>query len=138
LLRAKEMGIKTIINLRSFNSDKGEIGKIKVGNEHIYFKTWHPEEEDIVRFLKIVNDPTKTPVFVHCQRGADKTGLMCAIYRVAVCGWSKEDALEEMTQGDFGFHSIWKNLVNYFQKLDIEKIKKMSADGNEITANREL
>jgi protein tyrosine/serine phosphatase len=119
----KDMGIKTIVNLRSFNSDKGEIGDIEIGYEHIYAKPWHPEEEEIVRFLKIVTDKQKSPVFVHCQHGADRTGLMCAVYRVAVCGWSKELALDEMIYGGFGFHSIWKNLTDSFISLDIEKIK---------------
>jgi protein tyrosine phosphatase (PTP) superfamily phosphohydrolase (DUF442 family) len=40
-------------------------------------KAWHPEEKEIVKFLKTVTDKTKTPVFVHCQHGADRTGLMC-------------------------------------------------------------
>jgi protein tyrosine phosphatase (PTP) superfamily phosphohydrolase (DUF442 family) len=119
----KDMGIKTIINLRSFHSDKDEIGDVGIGYEHIYFKPWHPEEEEIVRFLKIVTDKHKTPVFVHCQHGADRTGLMCAIYRVAVCGWSKESALDEMINGGFGFHPVWKNLRDYLMNLDIEKVK---------------
>lgn len=120
----KEMGIKTIINLRAFHSDKDEIGNVEIRYEYISVKTWHPEEEDVVKFLKIVTDETKTPVFVHCQHGSDRTGLMCAIYRVAVCGWSKEAATDEMIYGGYGFHPVWKNLIDYFMNLDIEKIKK--------------
>ncbi len=119
----KEMGIKTIINLRSFSSDEDEIGDVEIGYEHIYMKAWHPEEEEVVKFLKIVTDKTRTPVFVHCQHGADRTGLMCAIYRVAVCGWTRELAAEEMVYGGYGFHRVWKNLTDYLMKLDIEKIK---------------
>ncbi len=52
----KLMGIKTIVNLRSFHSNKDEIGKIKLNREHIYMKTWHPEEKEIVRFLKIITN----------------------------------------------------------------------------------
>jgi protein tyrosine/serine phosphatase len=119
----KDMGIKTVINLRSFSSDRDEIGNIEIGYEHIYMKAWHPEEEEVVKFLRIVADKTRTPVFVHCQHGADRTGLICAIYRVAVCGWSKELAADEMVYGGYGFHPIWKNLTNYFMNLDIEEIK---------------
>jgi protein tyrosine phosphatase (PTP) superfamily phosphohydrolase (DUF442 family) len=119
----KEMGIKTIINLRSFHSDKDEIGCVAIRYEHIPMKTWHPTEEEVVKFLKIVTDKEKTPVFVHCHYGADRTGLMCAIYRVAVCGWSKEAAADEMVNGGFGFHPIWKNLRDYLENLDIEKVK---------------
>jgi len=124
LKNLKAMGIETLINLRSFHSDHDEIGDAGLAYEHIYMKTWHPEEEDAVRFLLIVTNPRRSPVLVHCQHGADRTGTMCALYRVAVQGWSKEQALKEMMQGGFGFHSIWDNLIEWINALDIERIKK--------------
>jgi protein tyrosine phosphatase (PTP) superfamily phosphohydrolase (DUF442 family) len=120
----KEMGIETVVNLRSFHSDRKEIGNTGLGYEHIYVKAWHPERKEIVRFLQIATNPARTPVLVHCQHGADRTGTMCALYRIAVQGWSKEEALREMTEGGFGYHSIWKNLPGWIAKLDIESIRK--------------
>jgi tyrosine-protein phosphatase SIW14 len=35
---------------------------------------------------------------------------MIAVYRIAVQGWSKAEAIREMTEGDFGFHRTWSNL----------------------------
>ena len=122
----KAYGIKTIINLRSFNSDRKEIGDTGLIYEHIYMKAWHPEKKEAVKFLQIVTDPKCTPVLVHCQHGADRTGIMSAIYRVAVQGWTKEEALNEMREGGFGFHEIWLNLPKWFEKLDIEQIKKQA------------
>jgi protein tyrosine phosphatase (PTP) superfamily phosphohydrolase (DUF442 family) len=120
----KAVGIETIVNLRSFHSERDEIGDAGLAYEHIYMKAWHPEEEEAVRFLQIVTNPRRSPVLVHCQHGADRTGTMCALYRVAVQGWSKEEALKEMMQGGFGFHSIWDNLIEWINALDIERIKK--------------
>ena len=122
----KAAGIETLINLRSFHSDHDKIGDAGLAYEQIYMKTWHPEEEDVVRFLKIVTDPGRSPVLVHCQHGADRTGTMCALYRITVQGWSKEEALKEMMQGGFGFHSIWDNLIEWINALDIERIKKIA------------
>jgi protein tyrosine/serine phosphatase len=124
--RLEKFGIKTVINLRAFHSDRDELKDVNLSSEHISVKPWHPEDEDVVRFLKIVTDKTRTPVFVHCQYGADRTGTMCAIYRIAVQGWSKDEAIEEMTKGNFGFHEIWTNLVDYIRALDIEKIKQQA------------
>jgi len=122
----KKLGLKTIINLRSFHSDRDEIGETGLANEHIYMKPWHPEEDDVVRFLKIVTDPKRSPVLVHCQHGADRTGTMIAVYRIAVQGWSKAEAIREMTQGGFGFHQTWSNLPRWIQKLNIDDIKSQA------------
>jgi protein tyrosine phosphatase (PTP) superfamily phosphohydrolase (DUF442 family) len=122
----KNLGLKTIINLRSFHSDRDEIGDTGLAYEHITMKTWHPEEKEAVRFLKIVTDPQRAPVLVHCQHGSDRTGTMIAVYRLAVQGWSKAEAIREMTEGGFGFHPFWSNLPQWIEKLDIDRIKKQA------------
>jgi protein tyrosine/serine phosphatase len=119
----EKLGIKTIVNLRSSHTDKGILGKSTIALEPISMNAWHIEEEDLVRFLRIVGDKKRQPVFVHCQHGADRTGVMCAAYRVIVQGWSKQQAIDEMTKGGFNFHSIWSNLPEFIEKLDMEKVK---------------
>ena len=120
----KAMGITTVVNLRSFHSDRDELGETGLAYEHIYMKAWHPEEKEAVRFLQIVTDKKRTPVLVHCQHGADRTGIMCALYRVVIEGWTKKEGLDEMTKGGFGFHQVWKNLPEWITDLDVERIKK--------------
>ncbi len=122
--KLKQMGIETIVNLRSFHSDRDEIGFTGLGYEHIYMKAWHPERKEAVRFLQIVTNLKRTPVLVHCLHGADRTGAMCALYRIVVQGWTKEQAVKEMTQGGFNFHAVFDNLPHWIQKLDIESIKR--------------
>ena len=120
----ERMGVRTVVNLQTMDSDRDELEGTDLDYEHIWFRTWHPEDEDVVRFLNIATDPARTPVFVHCRRGADRTGLMCAVYRVVVCGWSKEEAIREMTQGGFGFDHRWRNLVEYVEALDVPKMEE--------------
>jgi uncharacterized protein (TIGR01244 family) len=119
----EKLGVKTVVNLRSVRSDRDEIKDTGLACEHINMTTWDPETKDVVRFLQIVADSSRTPVFVHCRHGADRTGTVCAIYRIALQGWSKDEAIEEMTKGGFGFHSIWQNLADYVRELDIDEIK---------------
>jgi protein tyrosine/serine phosphatase len=122
----KAFGVKTILNLRSFHSDNDLVahGDFKLARLHM--KPWHAEDEDVVTFLKVVTDTNNLhlPVFVHCQRGADRTGMVCAIYRVVVCGWTKEAAIKEMKEGGFNFNPGWKNLVSYIEQVDVEALKK--------------
>ncbi len=125
----RKLGVRTVVNLRSFHSDRHEIGDTGLAYEHIFMKAWHPEDEDVVRFLQIVTDRDRTPVFVHCQHGADRTGTMCAVYRMVVQGWTREEALSEMTNGGFGFHEGWQNLLDYMDGLDVERLSRQAGGG---------
>jgi hypothetical protein len=85
--------------------------------------------DEAVAFLKVAVDPGRAPVLVHCLHGADRTGVMVAVYRVAVQGWSKEEAVREMTEGCYGFHAVYINLAPWVRGLDIGKIRKEAGIG---------
>jgi protein tyrosine/serine phosphatase len=120
--------IKTVLSLRALHED-ASVAPVSpaLRYEQIRFNTWHPENEDIVKFLRIATTPELQPVLVHCQHGSDRTGTMVALYRIVVQGWSKEDAVTEMTQGGYGFHPLWKNLTRYINQLDIDALKAQLA-----------
>jgi len=120
----EKMGIKTVINLRNFHSDKDELGGTKLLNEELDVNTWHIEDEDVVKFLKIVRKKENGPFLVHCQHGADRTGVMNCMFRIIEQGWTREDAIKEMTDGGYGFHPVWTNIINYVMKADLDKIRK--------------
>lgn len=120
----EKLGIKTVINVRTFHSDRDELKGTGLDPVRLYMKTWHMEDEDAVRFLQIATDPARTPVLVHCEHGADRTGGLSAAYRMVVQGWSKEDAIQEMTKGGFGFHTIWSNIPEWVEHLDADAVKK--------------
>ena len=120
----EKLGVKTVVNLRSSRSDRDEIEDTALTYEHISMTTWNPDDEDIIRFLQITTDAGRTPVFVHCRHGADRTGTVSAIYRIAIERWSKDEAIEEMTKGGFGYHRIWKNLVDYIRQLDVDTMMR--------------
>lgn len=126
----EKMGIKTVVNLRSGHSDRDEIEETKLSYEHITMTAWNPKTKDVIRFLQIVTDSSRTPVFVHCKHGADRTGTVCAIYRIVLEGWSKDEAIEEMTKGGFDFHSIWQNLPDYIRELNIDEVKSRAGLNN--------
>jgi protein tyrosine phosphatase (PTP) superfamily phosphohydrolase (DUF442 family) len=126
LKNLKERGVKTVVTLRAFHSDRQAAGDTGLVCESISMLAWEPTEKDVVRFLKLASDPDKSPVLVHCQYGADRTGLMCAVYRVAVEGWTKEAAIEEMKHERYGFHKLWVNIPPWIEKLDIDKIREQA------------
>ena len=126
MVNLEEMGVKTIVNLRLLNSDRDELEGTSLGYVHINMEAWDADQEEAVEFLRVVSDPDRVPVLVHCSYGSDRTGAVCAVYRIAVQGWSKEEAIREMTQGGFGFHQIWTNLAIWIRSLDIDEIRTRS------------
>jgi protein tyrosine/serine phosphatase len=120
----KKLGIKTIINLRALHSDTDEISGTGLLDEELSVKTWHIEDEDVIRVLRIIRKKENSPFLIHCQHGADRTGVMSAMYRIVEQGWSKDEAIREMVDGGYGFHSIWSNIINYVKNVDIENMKR--------------
>ncbi|MCI0500073.1 MAG: tyrosine-protein phosphatase [Planctomycetales bacterium] len=120
----EKRGIRTVVNLRSFHSDRDELKGTALDYVYIPMQAWDPEQEQIEAFLKIVADPQRQPVFVHCQHGADRTGAMTAVYRIVLEGWEIEKAVNEMKNGPFGFHEIWVGLPTFIEELDVEKLRK--------------
>ena len=116
------LGVKTIVNLRTLHSDLDELEGKGFRHARIPCNAWHPEEEDVVRFLAIAADPANRPVFVHCEHGADRTGMMVAAYRVAAQGWSAEAAAAELPR--FGFHPIWNGIRERVLAFDGEDLRR--------------
>jgi len=119
----KLLGIKTVINLRAFYYDTDEIRGTGLLDEELSVKPWHIEDEDVVRVLKIIRERKNGPFLIYCQHGSDRTGVMSAMYRIVEQGWSKDEAIEEMVYGGYGFHPIWLNIIRYVKNVDIDKIK---------------
>jgi protein tyrosine/serine phosphatase len=117
------IGIKTVINLRAFHSDADEVRGTGLLNEELSVKAWHIEDEDVVRVLKLIRNKENGPFLIHCHYGGDRTGLMSAMYRIVEQGWSKDEAIKEMVEGDYGFHPFWSNIIKYILDVDVKKIK---------------
>ncbi|MBW2457026.1 MAG: tyrosine-protein phosphatase [Deltaproteobacteria bacterium] len=116
--------VRTVVNLRLLHSDRKLLRGFSLDYEHVRMEAWEAEDDEVIEVLKLLIDPAKQPVFLHCKHGADRTGLVVAVYRIVVQGWSKEDAIAEMTEGGFGHHSVWHNLVEYLEQLDVARIKR--------------
>ncbi len=116
LASLRAMGIKTVINLRHYHGSREQRACRGLGLDYVAIglpSSDRPRDEDVRQFLRIVTDPAHQPVFFHCWRGKDRTGMMCAIYRMTVEDWSLAEAQAEMDA--FGFFSGWKDLRAYVE-----------------------
>jgi Tyrosine phosphatase family len=118
-------GLRTVVNLRASHSDGVLTQGLGLRLFDFKMHAWHIEREDVVGALRTLRSETRAgPTLLHCTLGADRTGLVAALYRMIYQGWSKDDALEEMEHGGFGFHDIWINIPRFIHELDMGELKR--------------
>jgi protein tyrosine/serine phosphatase len=100
-----KLGVKTVIDLRG---EKSEAPAVEHAGMHYVRLPWSgykaPDDSQINAVLALLNDNAVWPVFVHCRRGADRTGTAIACYRISHDHWANQQALEEAKT--FGMSSM--------------------------------
>jgi len=119
----EKLGIRTVINLRWFNNDYKEAAGTLLRTERVKILTWDIDDHHVVAVMRMLKDPANGPFLIHCQHGADRTGVMSAMYRVLEQGWTPDEALAELQGGGYGYHSMWKNILKYVRTADVEKLR---------------
>lgn len=117
----KQMGVKTVVDLCALQSDRKKLAGLGLRYVHLSCDAADPEESKAVQFLKVLSNPANHPVFVHCHRGADRTGMMAATYRIVEQGWSAADAISELPNFKFGEGN---KRVAKFLHFDLEALRK--------------
>jgi protein tyrosine/serine phosphatase len=124
------LGIRTIVSLRAYNSDRPRFEESGIELVRIRINTWSIDDDEVVRALSaIARAQERGPTLVHCWHGADRTGVVCAAYRMVVQGWSKADASAEMFGGGFGYHTLWRNIPAYIDRFDIDAMRRQLQAG---------
>lgn len=119
----EEIGIKTVISLRSSQKDVKPAEGTDLKLIHVSMRAWDPQYKDAVTVMRLLNE-SDAPILIHCYHGADRTGMMAALYRMVYEGWSREDALDEMLNGGYGYHSMWKDIVTFIKEVDVDQLKE--------------
>lgn len=118
----EKMGAKTIVSFRHDHDDLELMKGTHLQYLRIPSRAFRPTEENLVRFLKVIEDPANWPVYIHCAQGRDRTGYNAAVYRMVVQGWKAEEAIREMNT--FHFNKIWFGNPGFLRKLDAARLKE--------------
>ena len=119
----EKLGIRTVINLRYFNSDDDEAAGTALQLRRVKILTWRADDRHVVEVLRMLRQKENGPFLIHCQHGADRTGLMSAMYRMLEQDWSAQEALNELVDGGYGFHRVWRNIRNYLMSVDVSRLR---------------
>ena len=95
----KKGKIRTILNLK-LSVDRAEQKWADRYGVNIIQMRMHadnpPTEDELNQYFNILLNPNTYPLWIHCQGGADRTGILVAIYRMEFENWSKWRAIGEM------------------------------------------
>ena len=126
----EKLKIGTVINFLP-ESDATWLKTADIKQVQLTYRTNHVDDSDVLAALRAIQQAESNgPVLMHCKHGSDRTGLMAAMYRVVIQGWSKEDALNEMTLGGFGNSNGFKDGVRYMMRADVGKLRTALANGD--------
>ena len=135
----KSNGYRTVVSFLEDSAESTFVVNSGMTYVHIpirssFFGSDLPTDEQVSRFLSVAGDTTLYPMFIHCHAGKDRTGAMAAIYRVHACGWSKEDAMDEMA--GFGFSSRYKRLRGFVRDYPMPAVAASAPGAPPMQAGR--
>ena len=104
-------GINIVVDLRFENDrtwEREAVARYGMQYVGIPWSCHFPSDAITARFLAVAHENPDKKIFVHCEHGVDRTGMMIAAYRMAEQGWTSEQARREMVAYGFDFtHRTW-------------------------------
>ena len=86
---AKALKLKTVIDLRESQTDAAYPGDTKIKPYYVPMNAMHITTDQVVAALKLIKaHEGEGPILVHCLHGADRTGVVIAMYRIIYQGWT--------------------------------------------------
>lgn len=118
------LGIRTVISLRSFHCDHEALQGSGIAVVRVPVNTWSIGDRHVVQTMRAIHAAERHgPVLLHCLHGADRTGMMVAMYRMLYQHWPRERALDELRNGGYGYHAVWKNIERYLSRVKLDVIR---------------
>jgi protein tyrosine phosphatase (PTP) superfamily phosphohydrolase (DUF442 family) len=126
----RDLGVRTIINLREAKDAERlnerqiveSLGmkyvNIPIKDGNFFTRSRRIPPEAIRSFFQAIDASDPGAVFVHCHRGADRTGALVSFYRIVRHNWDSVRAYAEARQ--IGMRSWYKGLQQQIEEFGRE------------------
>lgn len=119
----EKYGTREVLNLRYHHSDTKEARGTSIQLHHLRTRATLLSLDDLIAALRIIHN-RKGPLLFHCWHGSDRTGAVAAMYRIVHQGIPKQEAIDEMVEGIFGFHMTFDHIIDTIQHANIREVKR--------------
>jgi len=136
-----KIGVKTVIDLRGASEGRRNEESVVTAAGMKYLNIpmtglTPPSEAEITKILRMLEDGNSGPVFVHCQRGADRTGAVIASYRIDHDGWDNARALKEAMANGMSFFQVPRQgFIRNFQPRNVQAKTSPAVEASSVAAN---
>lgn len=120
----KAIGIDTVVRLSTGEEFiAGERERVESLGMRFVSLPWRtadvPTGDQVQEFLELFREQPARTIFVHCREGVDRTGVMIALYRIAIDHFTMEQAVAEMKAFHYRyvFHPHLEDYVESFAAL---------------------
>lgn len=105
------IGVKVVVDLREAGSRSAQEEKAATAAGMKYINVpmtglTPPSGEEMAKILAILEDAGSGPAFVHCLRGADRTGAVIAAYHIDHDKWENARALKDAKSHGMSFFQL--------------------------------
>jgi protein tyrosine phosphatase (PTP) superfamily phosphohydrolase (DUF442 family) len=129
-----KIGVKTIVDLREADGRSKAEKRVVAGAGMKYVNVpmtglTPPTESDITRILALLEDNANGPVFVHCRRGADRTGAVIAAYHIDYHNWDNARALSDAKAHSMSFFQFPRqNFIRGYRPRTVDAKTTLPSD----------
>jgi protein tyrosine phosphatase (PTP) superfamily phosphohydrolase (DUF442 family) len=125
------MGVAVVVDLRESGKRSDQEQKVvtAAGMKYINIPMrgfGAPSPEEVAKVLALLEDESTGPIFVHCRRGADRTGTILAVYRIRHDGWENRKALQEAKS--LGMSRLERGMQSYILHYEPEPVTAVSLE----------
>ena len=124
----QSLGIRAVLSMRQTVNDVPLAAETNLTLARVPMKSRYVGEKNGAKVVQAMRDlragMQPGPILIHCHHGADRTGVIVALWRILYENWTRQQAIDELIEGGYGFHPIWANIPRYLRRVNLSDLRE--------------